>query len=64
MPYLAWQATEFMKNDGLFSNLPVSIVLHCQHLSRIMTLLLHVSYMHACMPAMKATKDLCMHDIV
>ena len=56
MPYHAWQATVPLNNDGLFSNLFVSIVLQCQCLSRMMTLPLHISYMHACMPAVKATK--------
>ena len=64
-PYHAWQATKTLKNDGLFSDLPVSIILLCQQLSRMMTLPFHVTMtcMHACQ-LIKAINYPCMHVLL
>ena len=66
MPYHAWQAPGPLKNDGLFSDLPVSIVLQCQYLSRMMTLPLHVTMtcIHASLATMKVINYPCMHILL
>ena len=52
-----------LKYDRPFSDLPVSIVLQCQCLSRMMILPLHVRYIHACMPAESGCQEDIKHYI-
>ena len=64
MPLHAWQATKPLKNDGLFCDLPVSILLLWQYEQNDDITIPCYNDMNACMPAMKAINYPCMHVLL